>query len=65
MRELLKSLVMAIVVLLPMFVSTYFMCVDNVKLAWDFLGIEYVWIIVLGLGFMIVESVKNKKNENN
>ena len=65
MRELLKSFVMAIVVLLPMFISTYFMCVDNVKLAGDFLGVEYVWIIVLALGYGVFESLKNKKNENN
>lgn len=65
MRELLKSFIMAIVILLPMFVSTYFMCVDNVKLAWDFLGVEYVWIIVLALGYGVFEALKNKKNENN
>lgn len=65
MKESLKAVVMAIVVLLPMFVYTYFMCVDNVKLAWDFLGVEYVWIIVLALGYGAVESLKNKKNENN
>lgn len=60
MRELLKSFVMAIVVLLPMFVSTYFRCVDNMKLAWDFLRIEYIWVIVLALVYGVVDHLKNK-----
>lgn len=60
MKELLKSFVMAIVVLLPMFVSTYFRCVGNMKLAWDFLRIEYAWIIVLALVYGLVDQLKNK-----
>lgn len=60
MKELLKSLMMAIVVLLPMFVSTYFRCVDNMKLAWDFLRIEYIWVIVLALVYGVVDHLKNK-----